>query len=100
MSIPFTRFHLPDGRREEGSIDLDPETEASAQTLIDQGARFEIEMLTNGVIHLDCNIQFQLNEDTLLANALCENGPSVIPTVKGLVRDATERLFELEVYGE
>ncbi len=83
--IPFTQFLRPNGRARQVTIEASGDTEEMARSLIEKGARFEIEVLMNGIIHMDCQIG-----DKLLANQLCENGPPVLEAVKELVLAAFE----------
>lgn len=52
MSVPFTQYMRPDGRTREITIDLDSEHEKRAQAIIEQGYRFEAEVLTTGQVSL------------------------------------------------
>ena len=54
--IPFTQFLRPNGRARQVAFEASGDTEEMAQSLIEKGARFEIEVLMNGVIHMDCQI--------------------------------------------
>ena len=88
MSIPFTQFMLPDGKRRQTVIDMPQEIEDKALKLIEAGYRFEIEVLTTGEISMEC-----LNDEEggMLANELCENGPPVVEAVESLVNRSFER---------
>ena len=90
MSIPFTQFLRPNGERREVTIVMADEIEDDARAVIRRGARFEIEELSTGIINMDCQLG-----DVLLAQALCANGPEVVPAVTRLVREATEKLETL-----
>ena len=88
MSIPFTQFLRPDGRRRDVTIDMPEEIEAKAHELIEAGYRFEIEELTTGHVHMDCS---RPDDDEPVALKVCANGPPVITAVTELVNDAYER---------
>jgi len=95
MSIPFTQFLRPDGRRKPTSIDMDPKTEEVAAALIDAGIQFEIEELMTGKVSMEC-INYAIEDGEpgfLVANAICDNGPSVLVAVADLVTRAHERMF-------
>ncbi|NIN00508.1 MAG: hypothetical protein GTO24_21220 [candidate division Zixibacteria bacterium] len=87
MAIQFTQFLLPDGRRRTVEIDMSEEVEAKAKTIVGQGYSFEIEILTTGLVHMDCN-----NGEDVLSNAICENGPEIIECVEKIVNESYERL--------
>ena len=95
MEIPFTRYKLPDGRKSIVIWDTDhaisigsdftKEHEVKAQTLMNAGCRFEIEILSTGVVHMDCQTA---DGETVLANALCKNSNEVPPNVIALIEKA------------
>lgn len=90
--IPFTQFMLPDGRPIPGSIDRPPEIEGKALALIEEGCRFEIEVLTTGQINMDCsndNGKWEDHPDTCpICSRICPNGPEVLGVVDELVIEA------------
>ena len=53
-TIPFTKFLLPNGKREKISFKCALETTSKAKELIEAGFLFEYEELRNGAIHIDC----------------------------------------------
>jgi hypothetical protein len=85
MSIPFTQFLMPDGRRKAVTIDSTPEIETKAKELIAAGYCFEIEMLMTGCIAMECCTP---DGEEPLAFEICSNGPPVVDAVNKLVRDA------------
>lgn len=93
MSIPFTQFLRPNGKRRHVSIDRPADVEAKAQALIDAGCRFEIEELTTGHVNIECCGPV-LGEDGTISGELCHNGPEVLEAVDRIVNAACERLVE------
>ena len=87
MSIMFTQFLRPNGRPIVNTIDASPELETLAHNLIENGARFEIEVLTTGEIFMEC----RKGED-ILSNQLCKNGPEVLVALENLIHAADEKL--------
>jgi len=90
MSIPFTQFLRPDGRRKDVTIDMPADVEAQAHELIEAGYRFEIEELTTGEIFMTCTTG---KDDDPYFNDLCDNGPGVRASVADLVARATALAF-------
>ena len=94
MSIPFTQYLRPDGRKMSVSIERDPVVEAKADWLIAKGYLFECEVLTTG----DCSftIVHPLRDaEGDLAIEISTNRPDVLLAVDRLVND-----FYREVKGE
>jgi hypothetical protein len=52
--IPFTQYLRPYGAQRDVFIDMPPDVEAKAQALIAQGYRFDIEILTTGMVSMTC----------------------------------------------
>lgn len=94
MSIPFTQYLRPNGRREAVTIDMHTTIEEQAQELISAGYVFEIEELMNRVIHMDCS---RPQDAMPVALELCENGPPVVQAVQDLVLEAHSYAFPPEV---
>lgn len=88
MSIPFTQFMLPNGRRVQVSVDRSSEVEEKAQKLISEGFAFEVEILRNGVVNMDCN-----RGDVILGQELATNDTDVPEKVDRLVNKAYERFL-------
>lgn len=82
-TIPFTQYLRPDGRKQD-VLTSDPsytdEDLKAAQAIIDAGFRFEIEVLTNGMISMTIS-----DSDGDYVNKLCSNTISVPDTVKRLI---------------
>jgi hypothetical protein len=79
MSIPFTQFLMPDGRKSQVTIDRSAEIEATAKTIIAKGYTFEIEVLMTGVISMEVILRHQpgsKKDDCVIASELCHNGPT------------------------
>lgn len=89
MSIPFTQYLLPDGRRKHIEIERPAPIEAMAQEIRTAGFRFEAEVLTNGVVSLTIYSQ-ELEED--VAIKLCSNDAMVPAAVDVLVAQFYEKL--------
>jgi len=55
MTIPFTQYHLPNGRRTQEEFETDSAAiEALAHKVIEEGGRFEAEILTTGEVSVTC----------------------------------------------
>jgi phosphosulfolactate synthase (CoM biosynthesis protein A) len=87
MSIPFTQYLRPDGRKRSVEIDMDKNIEDKAQLLIARGLHFDIEELSTGTISMTCE-----NSEDIISMKLCSNGPEVIDSVKKLVEEASVQL--------
>jgi hypothetical protein len=88
MTIEFTQFLRPDGRRKKVEIDLDSETEALAKKFVDSGGWFECEVLTDeSTVSLTACRNIDGEPDDIVI-VLVENGPKVPDAVYDLVRKA------------
>lgn len=87
MTIPFTQYLRPNGRKSQIAIERSAEVEAKAQKIIEAGYGFECEMLQTGEIHLDC-----CNMEQQIASEVVPNGPQVIAAVDRVVEHAFEKL--------
>lgn len=81
MSIPFTQYILPSGRKSETAIERPAEIEAIADKFISAGGRYECEILTTGEVSLTA-----VFEDDDVEIEVCDNGPAVRDAVDALVR--------------
>lgn len=92
MSIAFTQFMLPMGKRVRTTFEASREVEALADELIAAGYRFECEVLRTGHVHIDCcgPALDGTGGDGPLALEVCENGPPVVAAVETVVRVAHE----------
>lgn len=86
--IPFTQYLLPNGRQILTHIQRGDEVERLARELTASGAVFESEVLTNGIVSMECLVRDGDEDPMVLASALCKNGPEVSETVDALVREA------------
>src|SRR5215831_21154832 len=94
MSIPFTQYLRPDGRRRAVEIDMSQEVEDLAERFIVAGGRYECEELTTG--HASLTAVYDVDgEDQDIAIEVCPNGPEVLGRVEKLVRRSILRLREL-----
>ena len=80
--IPFTQFLRPDGRTKTISIDRPDTVAAVARTILDQGYRFECEVLTTG----DVSLTITNDDDGDVDVEVTKNGP-------GLIGEAVDRLI-------
>ena len=87
MSITFTQFMRPNGRRVETSIDRPEEIEQMADALKAKGLRFEVEVLTTG--HVSMAIE---DKEETIAMRVVPNGPETLKAVDELVIEASKRL--------
>jgi len=93
MSIPFTQYLRPNGRRRDVEIDMPQEVEDLAKSFIAAGGRYECEELTTG--HASLTAVYEVDgEDQDIAIEVCPNGPEVPPRVEKLVRTSILRLKE------
>jgi hypothetical protein len=91
MSIPFTQYMRPDGRKVPVSVERPEEIEAAAHAFIARGGWFECEELMTGHVSLTaCAIVDDEPDD--VAIEICRNGPEVPTAVDRLVRKASEIL--------
>jgi hypothetical protein len=87
MSIPFTQYLRPDGRKRAVEIEMPEPIEALAQIFINHGGRFECEHLRTGHVSFAAVHEVDgVDED--IAIELCPNGPDVPFAVELLVRKA------------
>lgn len=93
MSVPFTQYLRPDGRKRAQEIDRTPEVEALARGFIGAGGYFEIEELRTGHVSLTAGMN---GED--LAIELEDNQPGLVgPAVDRLVRRAVAEQLRRKV---
>jgi hypothetical protein len=87
MSIPFTQYLLPNGRKKDVSIDMPSDVEIDAFYLISKGCHFDIEMLTTGAISMTCE-----QGDEIVSIEICNNDNSTIAGVQKLVKSARNKV--------
>lgn len=89
MAVPFTQYLRPNGRKAPVTIERPPEIEALARRLIEGGCTFELELLSTGVVSMECvGPTDEHGDPDSLAVELVPNGPGVPPAVDRLVADA------------
>lgn len=88
MTIIFTRFHKPNGRRSKVEIDRPTDIDKMARDLVRYGYDFEIEVLRGDEIHMTVS-----NEDGDLCSRICENGPQVPISVDEMIAEAHWLIF-------
>lgn len=94
MLIPFTQFHLPNGRKTVEHFDatsFPDEVKQKAQYLLGYGCRFEIELLRTGLVHADCSF----SDEGPLANFVCPNDAQLVEQVRILIERSYEALTAL-----
>ena len=80
MSVKFTQYLMPDGRKVPNSIDRPEVIEKKAESIISRGLSFECEMLTTGQISLTVS-DGQQDIDI----EVCQNGPEVPISVDRMI---------------
>lgn len=88
MSIPFTQFKRPNGRKVAVEIDRPPGIEKMAHELVKIGCVFEIEELVTGAV----SMEVMLNGNPL-ASWFCANGPEVPIAVDEMVEETYKTLL-------
>lgn len=87
MSIPFTQYMRPDGRKVPVSIDMPDDIEALATEFIERGGWFDVEHLSTG--HVSLTAGFVVDDEPQdIAIRVVKNGPPVVSAVEALVREA------------
>lgn len=87
MSIPFTQYMRPDGRKVPISIDMPDDIEALAHSFIEEGGWFEVEHLATGHASLTACWVVDGEPDDI-AIRVVKNGPPVVRAVEELVHEA------------
>lgn len=88
MSIPFTQYLRPDGRKRSVEIEMSQEIEAMAQKFISSGGWFEVEELYTGHASLTACKEVEAGEPDDIAVEVVPNGPEVPAAVERLVHKA------------
>lgn len=91
MSIPFTQYLLPNGRRQRTEVDRPAEIEAIARRFIDAGGRYECEVLTTGQVILTAVMDLE-GEPQDVEMEICGNGPKVMDATDRLVRNSIKHI--------
>jgi len=85
-TIPFRRYHLPNGRQTEEVFSCaNEEVVRQAQTIIDQGYRFECEFLRTGEFSVTC---FDIEDEVDICIEFVPLNSSPAPFIEKLVADA------------
>lgn len=87
MSIPFTQYLRPNGRRASVKISRPEEVENKARAIMDAGFWFECEELTTG--HASLTVTSR-DQDEM--HEIVPNGPEVPPAVDRLINRFYEQL--------
>lgn len=90
MSIPFTQYLMPHGRRQEVDIDRPEDVEAKARAVMDAGYFFELELLSDWQT-VSLTVADRTNGEDLEIE-LVRNGPAVPDAVDRLVATAFANL--------
>lgn len=88
MSVKFTQYLRPNGRKKIIYIDLKPEIEKMANTIIDMNYRFEAEVLSDD---LTCSFTITSNEEDHYC-ILVPNGPEVPQKISEMIYDFYSKL--------
>lgn len=86
MSIPFTQYVLPHGRKREETIERPAEIEALADKFIAAGGRYECEILTTGEVSLTAVFCDDDGDEQDVEIEICTNGPAIRDAVDALVQ--------------
>ena len=91
MSIPFTQYLRPDGRKRPMTINRPEHIEGMALALSTEGARFNCEELSTGHVSVTC--EFAGGD---VAIEVCPNGPPVEEAVDRMIKAAYKYITCLE----
>lgn len=80
LNIPFTQYLRPNGRKTAVSIERPKDIYDKAMDIIKAGYRFEIEVLTNGLIHMTI-----ADNDGDQDSEIVNNGPEVPMAVDRMI---------------
>lgn len=94
LTIPFTQFLLPDGRKREMTIEVVPEVAEMASNLIADGYKFEIEILTNGMVSASVEKPESHEDDPqTLAMKIMPNGPGMQEAIEEMTAEGYGIVF-------
>lgn len=88
MSVPFTQYLRPHGRKTQITIDRPEDIEIMARAFIESGGWFEAEELTTGHVSLTAVRNDKEGEPNDIAIELVMNGPGVPSAGDRLIRKA------------
>lgn len=84
MTVSFTQYLLPNGRKSPVEISLSEPVEKMAHELIERGHRFECEMLSDY-----STVSFTISaidpDEPDVAITLCKNGPTVPGKIEEMI---------------
>jgi len=95
MRISFTQFMRPRGHQITVDIDRPEDIARKARQLNDAGYVFEIEVLTTGEISME--VVKSTDNEQVLANEICTNGPQVPICVDRMVNSAYEKIVKTRI---
>ena len=90
MSIPFTQYLRPDGRKRTISIEMPKEVEDTAYRFIEAGGWYEAEVLGGGTVSLTACFVVGDDGPQDVAIELADNGPGIKDSVTKLIRSSIE----------
>lgn len=90
MSINFTQYLRPDGRKQTVSIDRPHHIVEMAQFILLKGFKFEIEELMDGMVSM--TVEKNFGDDGPIAHEICKNGLDVPLRVDQLIETAYQEL--------
>ena len=93
MSIEFTQYMMPDGRKVPKFIDRPKEVEKKSKAVIEAGGAFEMEMLNVPPPLPNVSITCAYQDDDI-SHKICRNGPDVLDAID-LVVDEAHRIVVL-----
>lgn len=96
MTVPFTQYLLPNGRKKEGGFDRPEPIEAMARYLLMEGVHFDAEVLSTGALSLTAEHD-DLDEPVLAIKLVFNQTPEkVAEAVDALVTDALRMLASVK----
>lgn len=87
ITVPFTQYVRPNGRKREVSIEVNDTLAPMVQAIIAKGLRFECEVLSTGVISLSIS-----NGEEDITGVLVDNGPGVRLAVERMIQDGYSKI--------
>ena len=91
--IPFTRYHLPNGRKTQESFPCPEGFEEYVNRFLGQGGYFEVEILSTGVVSLTAGFP----DDGDIAIRICKNKEGEVSNaVRMLLSDVKKWLLSYD----
>lgn len=84
--IPFTQYMRPMGEPRPVKVERPEPIETLAKELIAQGCRLDCEVLTTGEVSF--TVEHENWPATIIASELVANGPTVLPAVDRMIKEA------------